>query len=81
MFRVKEEGIEIPQDIPSRMSTPPNQYAQPRAEADHVLCVYTGKLEIPTWVDLVKTGTHKELAPYDPVRPIAIPHTSAHPLI
>ncbi|KAI9205113.1 40S ribosomal protein S19-A [Polychytrium aggregatum] len=26
----------------------------------------TGKLEVPKWVDLVKTGTQKELAPYDP---------------
>eukprot|EP00842_Homolaphlyctis_polyrhiza_P000026 jgi/Hompol1/1023/HPOL_005489-RA len=26
----------------------------------------TGKLEIPKWVDLVKTSTQKELAPYDP---------------
>ena len=26
----------------------------------------TGKLEIPKWVDIVKTGTYKELAPYDP---------------
>ncbi|CAG8540988.1 10234_t:CDS:2 [Funneliformis caledonium] len=26
----------------------------------------TGKLEIPKWVDLVKTGPYKELAPYDP---------------
>jgi small subunit ribosomal protein S19e len=26
----------------------------------------TGRLEVPKWVDLVKTGTHKELAPYDP---------------
>ncbi|KAI9634523.1 40S ribosomal protein S19-A [Dioszegia hungarica] len=26
----------------------------------------SGKLEIPTWVDTVKTGRHKELAPYDP---------------
>ncbi|KAK3817241.1 MAG: 40S ribosomal protein S19-A, partial [Benniella sp.] len=26
----------------------------------------SGKLEIPKWVDLVKTGTNKELAPYDP---------------
>ncbi|KAJ3070940.1 40S ribosomal protein S19 [Podochytrium sp. JEL0797] len=25
----------------------------------------TGKLEVPKWVDLVKTATHKELAPYD----------------
>ena len=24
----------------------------------------TGKLEVPKWVDLVKTGTHKQLAPY-----------------
>ncbi|KAI9291534.1 40S ribosomal protein S19-A [Neoconidiobolus thromboides FSU 785] len=26
----------------------------------------SGKIEVPTWVDLVKTGTHKQLAPYDP---------------
>ena len=25
----------------------------------------SGKLEVPTWVDLVKTGAFKELAPYD----------------
>jgi|GEM_PF-830372 len=25
-----------------------------------------GKMEIPKWVDIVKTATHKELAPYDP---------------
>lgn len=24
-----------------------------------------GKLAVPSWVDIVKTGTHKELAPYD----------------
>ena len=26
----------------------------------------SGKLKIPEWSDLVKTGTHKELAPIDP---------------
>jgi small subunit ribosomal protein S19e len=26
----------------------------------------TGKLTPPKWVDIVKTGKHKELAPYDP---------------
>jgi hypothetical protein len=26
----------------------------------------SGKLEIPTWVDVVKTGPQKELAPYNP---------------
>jgi len=26
----------------------------------------SGKLEVPTWVDLVKTGTFKEQGPYDP---------------
>jgi len=26
----------------------------------------SGKIEIPNWVDLVKTGAYKELAPYDP---------------
>lgn len=25
----------------------------------------TGKLEVPTWVDIVKTAPSKELAPYD----------------
>lgn len=24
------------------------------------------QIQLPSWVDLVKTGTHKELAPYDP---------------
>merc|ERR1711865_1309692 len=26
----------------------------------------TNKIELPSWVDLVKTATFKELAPYDP---------------
>ena len=26
----------------------------------------TGKLDVPKWVDIVKTGTAKELAPHDP---------------
>lgn len=26
----------------------------------------SGKLDVPSWVDTVKTGTHKELAPYNP---------------
>merc|ERR1711865_159480 len=26
----------------------------------------TNKIELPPWVDLVKTATYKELAPYDP---------------
>ena len=26
----------------------------------------SGKLEVPTYVDIVKTGHYKELAPYDP---------------
>eukprot|EP01136_Pigoraptor_vietnamica_P035047 Opistho-1_new@99775 len=25
----------------------------------------SGKIEVPKWADIVKTGTHKELAPYD----------------
>ncbi|KDN46616.1 putative RPS19B-ribosomal protein S19.e, cytosolic [Tilletiaria anomala UBC 951] len=25
----------------------------------------SGKMELPTWVDIVKTGAYKELAPYD----------------
>ena len=30
------------------------------------LLAIPGKIEVPTWVDIVKTGTAKELAPYDP---------------
>ncbi|EPQ27849.1 uncharacterized protein PFL1_04593 [Pseudozyma flocculosa PF-1] len=26
----------------------------------------SGKIEVPTWVDIVKTGAYKEQAPYDP---------------
>eukprot|EP00339_Tiarina_fusa_P028174 CAMPEP_0117049136 /NCGR_PEP_ID=MMETSP0472-20121206/33958_1 /TAXON_ID=693140 ORGANISM="Tiarina fusus, Strain LIS" /NCGR_SAMPLE_ID=MMETSP0472 /ASSEMBLY_ACC=CAM_ASM_000603 /LENGTH=149 /DNA_ID=CAMNT_0004762487 /DNA_START=12 /DNA_END=461 /DNA_ORIENTATION=- len=26
----------------------------------------SGKVELPSWTDLVKTGVYKELAPYDP---------------
>ncbi|XP_062499517.1 small ribosomal subunit protein eS19-like [Corticium candelabrum] len=26
----------------------------------------SSKLKVPSWVDIVKTGRHKELAPYDP---------------
>lgn len=26
----------------------------------------TGKVDLPGWVDIVKTGVQKELAPYDP---------------
>jgi len=40
--------------------------------ADQFIAAYashlkrSGKLEVPTWVDIVKTGSFKELAPYDP---------------
>ncbi len=30
----------------------------------YVIC-RSGKMKIPDWVDIVKTGHHKELAPYD----------------
>lgn len=26
----------------------------------------TGKVQVPKWVDVIKTGVHKELAPYNP---------------
>lgn len=35
-----------------------------KAYANHLK--RSGKIEVPTWVDVVKTGTFKELAPYDP---------------
>ncbi len=25
----------------------------------------SGKIELPQWTDVVKTGTHKQMAPYD----------------
>ena len=40
--------------------------------ADQFIAAYashlkrSGKLEVPAWVDIVKTGSFKELAPYDP---------------
>ncbi len=33
--------------------------------ASPVLCPLAAQLHLPTWVDIVKTGKHKELAPYD----------------
>lgn len=33
---------------------------------DAVLLILTGKIEVPHWVDIVKTASYKELAPYDP---------------
>jgi small subunit ribosomal protein S19e len=39
----------------------PSLHLQPRANQN---CV--GKLEVPAWVDIVKTASFKELAPYDP---------------
>eukprot|EP00953_Heterococcus_sp_UTEX-ZZ885_P024588 13444-Heterococcus_DN1.PRE.2 len=35
-----------------------------KAYADHLK--NTGRFELPPWVDLVKTATQRELAPYDP---------------
>lgn len=35
-----------------------------RAYAAHLK--RSGKLEVPAWVDVIKTGKAKELAPYDP---------------
>ncbi|RKP11034.1 40S ribosomal protein S19-A [Thamnocephalis sphaerospora] len=41
-----------------------NAHAFVKAYAAHLK--RTGKVEVPKWVDLVKTGSYKELAPYDP---------------
>ncbi|KAI9136591.1 40S ribosomal protein S19-A [Paraphysoderma sedebokerense] len=41
-----------------------NSHAFVKAYAAHLK--RSGKLEVPKWVDLVKTATFKELAPYDP---------------
>lgn len=54
---------------PSLLLTVPNVKDCPadafiRAYANHLK--RSGKLEVPVWVDLVKTGTFKELGPYDP---------------
>ena len=42
----------------------------------------SGKLDVPTWADIVKTGAYKELAPYDPdwyyVRAGAFTHESSY---
>ncbi|KAL6076311.1 Protein component of the small (40S) ribosomal subunit [Balamuthia mandrillaris] len=41
---------------------PPNEFVV--AYAQHLK--RTGKLQVPKWVDLVKTASYKELSPYDP---------------
>lgn len=47
-------------------------HTSPKYSAESFIAAYSshlkrsGKLEIPTWVDTVKTGAQKELAPYDP---------------
>jgi len=41
-----------------------NSHEFVRAYAAHLK--RTGKIEVPTWADTVKTGTYKELAPLDP---------------
>lgn len=30
------------------------------------MCIRSGKLKVPEWVDIVKTGCHKELGPVNP---------------
>jgi len=39
---------------------------QPVAGVTTWCCCLFPQVEVPTWSDLVKTGTYKELAPYDP---------------
>jgi hypothetical protein len=54
-------------DCPAQVLTPFASFS-----ADAFITAYashlkrSGKLEVPAWVDLVKTGSFKELAPYDP---------------
>jgi len=40
-----------------------NQHEFVKALSNHLK--KSGKLKIPDWVDIVKTGVHKELAPYE----------------
>lgn len=47
-------------------STRPTHSAESFIKAYSSHLKRSGKLEIPTWVDTVKTGAQKELAPYDP---------------
>ena len=48
--------------VPNVKDVPAEAFIQ--AYASHLK--RSGKLEVPTWVDTVKTGTFKELGPYDP---------------
>eukprot|EP00271_Cylindrocystis_brebissonii_P015856 TRINITY_DN38902_c0_g1_i1.p1 TRINITY_DN38902_c0_g1~~TRINITY_DN38902_c0_g1_i1.p1 ORF type:complete len:167 (-),score=30.43 TRINITY_DN38902_c0_g1_i1:440-883(-) len=50
--------------LPANSVRDVNSHEFVRAYAAHLK--KTGKIEVPTWADLVKTGTFKELAPYDP---------------
>src|ERR1700685_2927999 len=55
-----------------RIDQPEYQKPDLLSSADAFITAYashlkrSGKLEVPTWVDIVKTGSFKELAPYDP---------------
>lgn len=59
--------VRLLSDRPAQMLTPFASFS-----ADAFITAYashlkrSGKLEVPAWVDLVKTGSFKELAPYDP---------------
>lgn len=48
--------------MPNVKDCPANAFI--KAYANHLK--RSGKLEVPVWVDTVKTGTFKELGPYDP---------------
>ncbi|GIY13327.1 40S ribosomal protein S19 [Caerostris darwini] len=49
--------------MPSTSVKDVNQHDFVKALAAHLK--KSGKLKVPDWVDVVKTGMHKELAPYD----------------
>jgi small subunit ribosomal protein S19e len=48
------------------MATVRDVNAQDFVKAYAAFLKKTGKLEVPKWVDIVKTGTFKELGPLDP---------------
>lgn len=54
-FRAQKQGVNV-KDVPAARFV--------AAFAAHLK--KSGKIELPKWVDTVKTGTHKELSPYNP---------------
>jgi len=62
----REENVELNSFLACSLFLPPPPAAEAFISAYSSHLKRSGKLEVPNWVDIVKTGAFKELAPYDP---------------